>query len=352
MEQAKIHFRGGSMAPFSKTLNERVNKYFKEHGLKKTGNWTLYRKTIILFAVLIACYALAVFFIPPSPWSVGISVILGLSFAGIGFCVMHDANHESYSTNRKVNEMLSLSLNLLGGINFFWTEKHNQNHHSFTNVDGKDEDIDFGPLVRMSPHQKHHWWHRFQAFYLIPLYAVFYFGWIFLLDPIRYAKKWREGKLDAGKHLNFWVTKIAYVFVWLVFPIMWLGPVALVGYAVAGLTCSVVISFVFQLAHVVDGTEFIEPDEHGALPFEFAVHQVKTTNNFSRKNKLITWFVGGLNYQIEHHLFPRISHVHYPKISKIVKECCEEYRVRYNSSKTIWHAVWAHLTHLHRLGLG
>jgi linoleoyl-CoA desaturase len=108
---------------------------------------------------------------------------------------------------------------------------------------------------------------------------------------------------------------------------------------------------VFQLAHTVEHTEFPVTDEiTNRLPDEFAAHQIKTTANFATRNKVISWLVGGLNFQIEHHLFPKISHVHYPAISEIVKCVCAEYQLQYIEYPTMRQAVFAHVRFLRRLG--
>ncbi len=346
----KIFFNPGMNGPYGSYVKTKVNEYFQNTKILKTGNAALYWKSVILLSLFALSYGLLVIIQIPAPYSFIQAVLLGMDFAAIGFCVMHDANHGSYSENKELNKIVGLSLNLLGGINYFWIDKHNVQHHTYVNVDGHDEDIHFGELVRMSPLQKRHWWHRGQAYYLPILYGIFYFGWVWVLDPIKYVRWWREGRLDRAKHINFWVTKISYAMIWIVIPLLCHVPHWGWIYFILGFVCSLIISFVFQLAHVVEGASFFTPDAAGKLPEEFAVHQVKSTSNFSPKNKYITWFVGGLNFQIEHHLFPRISHIHYPAISRIVREASDAFHVPYQSAKTIWQAIGWHMRLVHRLG--
>ena len=76
--------------------------------------------------------------------------------------------------------------------------------------------------------------------------------------------------------------------------------------------------------------DFIQPTQEGAhIESEWAVHQVATTVNFATQNKMWNWLFGGLNFQVEHHLFPRISHVHYPELNKRLKQVCAEFNVAY-----------------------
>ena len=114
----------------------------------------------------------------------------------------------------------------------------------------------------------------------------------------------------------------------------------------------IILALVFQPAHVVMETEFPEPDNEGSLEDNWAIHQFKTTSNFAPNNKVLGWYMGGLNYQVEHHLFPTICHIHYPAISKIVKATAEEYGVPYYSQKTFASAVKSHFQLLMRLGKG
>jgi linoleoyl-CoA desaturase len=125
----------------------------------------------------------------------------------------------------------------------------------------------------------------------------------------------------------------------------------LIGFAVVSAACGLSISIVFQLAHVVEATAFPQPDELShRIEEEWAIHQVNTTANFATKNRILSWCLGGLNYQVEHHLFPKISHVHYPKINQLVKETCIEHNVHYIEYPTLLHALHSHIMHIKRLG--
>ena len=115
---------------------------------------------------------------------------------------------------------------------------------------------------------------------------------------------------------------------------------------------AITLSFVFQLAHVVEKTEFehIALDETKHIETAFAQHQIRTTSNFAMDSKIVSWFVGGLNYQVEHHLFPKVSHVHYPAISKIVQAKCNEFGIQYNYYDTLGQALASHFRVMKELG--
>ena len=353
---AKITFNN-KKGDFYPTLKKKVDAYFEESGKKKTGTWSIYHKAVILFIILIACYVTAVFGDISNGWKLVVCGVLGATGASIGFNVMHDACHGSYSTKSWFNEIMGYSLNILGGNSFFWKQKHNIIHHTYTNVDGVDDDIAKLPTIRHCETQKWYPAHRVQHLYLPFLYMISSLFWIFWMDFQKYFKRkiftTKAWKMDNKEKVVFWITKIYYVAVWMVLPIYvvgfwpWLAGF-MVAHAVMGLTLGVV----FQLAHVVENTHFYEGYEDTKIDEEWAITQVLTTANFARRNPIVNWFVGGLNFQIEHHLFPRISHTHYPAISEIVKQHCEEYNVPYNDNPTMWRAVRSHFKMMRIFGRG
>lgn len=339
-------------------LREVTDAYFKENNLRRTGDGRLYWKTAILLTALVSLYILLVFFTPSSIIvALGLCAVLGVVVASVGFNVMHDGAHGSYSRHKWVNEMMGHSLNLLGGSVHFWKMKHNVNHHTFTNVEGMDDDIDIKPWVRVHEGQPRHWFHRFQHIYGLLLYGLTYLFWIFYND----IKKYFTGKIadntymkpmSRKEHIIFWVTKVTYISVFLVLPMFFAGVVpTLVGYGVMVFVTGLFIAVVFQLAHVVEHAEFVDPKvDGGSIENEWAIHQLATTANFATGNKLWNWLFGGLNFQVEHHLFPKVSHIHYPALNKRLKEVCTEFNVRYREFPTLRSALWSHLVYLRQVG--
>lgn len=353
---AKITF-SNSNNDFYQSVKSSVEAYFTQNKIKRTGDWRLFSKTIILVGSAITMYLLLMLVSLNAIVALAICAVMGFVLASIGFSVMHDANHGSYSTKPKLNDFLGLSANALGASSFFWKQKHNIIHHTYTNVDGIDDDIAKSPIIRQCESQKWVPAHKVQHLYLIPVYALSSIFWIFIMDPTKYFSRkiyttdaW---KLSTKNHVIFWTTKILYLSFYIVLPIMVWGFLPwvagfLVLHAVMGLT----LSLVFQLAHVVELTEFehVPLDETKHIETAWAEHQMKTTANFAMGNKLISWFVGGLNYQIEHHLFPRVSHVHYPAISKIVMEKCAEFNMPYHKYDTMSEALASHFRVMKFLG--
>lgn len=339
-------------------LKSRVQKYFDEQGINSTGNPTLFTKAIIMVIALVVIYIHLLVWTPVWYLAIGECILLGGLVAGIGFNVMHDGSHGSFSTNKWVNRIAASSISLLGANHFMWNMKHNMLHHSFTNIDGVDDDIEIGILMRMAPTQKKYKMHRFQHFYFWFLYMLLYVFWIFFTDYKKYFSQ-KIGnvplkKMNTNDHIEFWSVKVYHAAVFIVLPILAVGWVSwVVGFFTMSLVAGFVLSIVFQLAHTVEDTVFPIADiATNKLPDEFAAHQIKTTANFATRNKLVSWLVGGLNFQIEHHLFPKVSHVHYPAISEIVKNVCREYQLQYIEYPTMRKAVVAHVRFLRAMGRG
>ncbi len=341
---------------FHGELRRRINDYFIEVGQAKTGNYQLFIKAIILVVSFIVIYTHLVFFTPAYWLAIVECIVLGGLTAAIGFNVMHDGAHGSFSKYTWLNELAGLSLNFLGANVFLWKTKHNVVHHTYTNIAGVDDDIEAGPFLRLCESQKRYKMHRYQHVYFWLAYSLLYIYWVFVTDYKKYFTK-KVGNMPIKKmtlrnHISFWAFKLLHAALFVAIPIYMVGFLPwLVGFIIYGMVTGFVLSIVFQLAHVVEDTQFpmaVQPAN--TIEDEWAVHQINTTANFAMKNKVITWLVGGLNYQIEHHLFPKISHIHYPKISEIVQQVCAEYGIRYNAYPKTRLAVASHLAHLRELG--
>jgi linoleoyl-CoA desaturase len=344
--------------PFHTELKKRIKDYFENVGKATTGDYKLFLKAVILMASFVFVYIHLIFFTPPAIWAIPECILLGGIVAAIGFNVMHDGAHGSFSKHKWVNNIAAFSLNILGGNSFMWNMKHNVIHHSYTNVDGLDDDIDIQPWMRMSATQKKYRLHKYQHWYFWLLYSLFYLFWIFVLDYVKYFKK-RIGSMPLKKmslkdHFVFWGFKLVHYFLFIVIPVYQVGfTYWLIGFVIFTGFAGLVLSLVFQLAHTVEHTAFPVADKtSNKMEDEWAVHQIKTTANFATKNKLVSWLVGGLNFQIEHHLFPKISHVHYPAISKIIKGACQEHGIAYIEYRRVHHAVASHVAFLKQMGRG
>jgi linoleoyl-CoA desaturase len=345
----KLKFNGSDR--FIRELRRRVDEYFETTGKRKRDCPKMYFKTATILAWFFGAYFLLLFAVH-SVWLIlPLAVILGLGLAAIGFNIQHDAGHRAYSDRPWVNKIMSLTLDLMGGSSYMWDWKHNTLHHTYPNIEGHDDDINLGFLGRLSPHQPQLFFHRFQGIYLWLLYGFLAIKW-HLFDDFHQLAIGRIGghriPRPRGNDLMIFIGgKVLFFSMAFVVPML-LHPwwAVICTYALAAFISGVVLSVVFQLAHCVDGAEFPEPTimpEGGQrMESDWAAHQVQTTVDFARSNRALSWFVGGLNFQIEHHLLSKICHVHYPALSKVVEEVCHEFGLRYQAHKTFWSAVASH----------
>lgn len=353
----KLKFSGSDL--FLRELRTRVDAYFARTGRPKRDCPQMYFKTASILAWFVGAYLLLLFF-ATSWWTiVPLAVILGLAIAAIGFNIQHDAAHKAYSDRRWVNKIMSLTLDMMGGSSYLWDWKHNSFHHTSPNVVGHDDDINIGMLGRLSPEQRRYWFHRLQGIYLWLLYGFLAVKW-HLVDDFYQISVGRIGghKIPRPKGRDLLVFiggKVVFFSIAFVIPMLmhpWWAVVTV--YALAAFVSGVVLSVVFQLAHCVEDADFpvptLTPQGNHKMATEWSIHQVQTTVDFCRNNRLIGWFCGGLNFQIEHHLFHKICHIHYPEISKLVEEACHEFGVRYAAHRSLFSAIASHFRWLVQMG--
>ena len=360
MSNKTISFSRIDKAKFFRTLNKRVNTYFKENNIERTGNWRLYTKAIIMFCIFLVPLILILTVSMPHWVLLLLTVVIGIGMAGVGMNVMHDSNHESFPSKKWVNKIMGSSIYILAGNVYNWKVQHNVLHHTFTNIQGHDEDIDAGRIIRFSRHAKWLPIHKFQKYYSIFLYGLLTINWAITTD-FKQMHSYLKRKLSYGEFPNpatEWtvliITKIIYYLLWLVLPLLVLDIAwwkVLIGFFVMHYTAGMILSMIFQLAHVVPATEMPVPDTEGNLEHTWAIHQLYTTANFAPTNKFISWYTGGLNHQVEHHIFPHISHIHYGKIAQIVKETAQEFNLPYNEYTTFSKAIKEHFNQLKALGV-
>lgn len=354
-----VKFNKTQNEEFYKVLRKRVNEYFKENNISRFANLNMVLKTIFMICLYLVPFILILTFFESTLLIVLSWIVMGFGMAGIGLSIMHDANHSAYSKNKYVNLVLGKLIWLVGGSDVNWRIQHNVLHHTFTNVTGMDEDIEIDPLMRFSPKQRLLKGHKFQFIYAWFLYGMMTLMWATSKDYSqwkRYKKKdlIKTQGLSAGSFLTtLIITKTLYLLLTLGLPLIfggmaWWATILcfVLMHFVAGLT----LAAIFQPAHVVPTSEFSAPDKDGLIDIGWAENQLLNTANFAPKARLFSWYVGGLNYQIEHHLFPNICHVHYRKISSIVRDTAFEYNLPYHSYKTFYDALSGHAKMLYNLG--
>jgi linoleoyl-CoA desaturase len=360
MSLNSIRFASGR-SDFFTTVNQRVNEYFKSKNISRYGNGWMVFKTICMYAIYTTPYILIMTGTVTNIWLMYLlCMIMGMGMAGIGLSVMHDANHGGYSNKPWLNNLVGYSLNLVGGNAFNWKVQHNVLHHTYTNIHDVDEDISPRGVLRMTPYGEWKAIHRFQHIYAWFIYGLLTLVWVVSKDFMRLIKYQREGlvKKQKASITTEWiiliVSKILYISYIIVLPAIIL-PVTwwqiAIGFISMHYLAGFILAIIFQPAHVIDGTEYPMPDENGKMENTWAIHQLLTTTNFANNNRVLSWYVGGLNYQVEHHLFPNICHIHYRNISSIVKQTAEEFGLPYKSQPTFIGALISHGKLLKQLGV-
>jgi linoleoyl-CoA desaturase len=353
---ASARVRFADHGAFAAELKTRADVYFEGEHRTRRDMPGMYLKSAFILGWFGGSWALLVFVANTWWLATALAISIGLSIAAIGMSVMHDANHGGYSKHRWVNRAFGSTLDLMGVNSFIWRHKHNTLHHTYTNVEGVDYDLDFGVLARLTPSQPCRVWHRYQHLYLWFFYGFLLPKWVFHDDFVI----WRNRHI--GRHplprpsrvewalFVFW--KVLFVAWALVIPALFHPLIyVLLFHFIAAFTLGLTLGTTFQLAHCLDEAEFPEPPPLGQrMQSDWAEHQLETTVDFAANNPLVTWFCGGLNFQVEHHLFPKVCHLHYPALARIVREVSKKHGLRHRENVTFRDAVSSHFQHLRRLG--
>ncbi len=354
-----VRFPNRNPAEFSRAMKREVAAYFEANGNRTKGDWRMVLKTLILFGVYFGAYALIIAGGFNGWIMLGLCMVMGVGMAGIGFAVAHDALHGAYSEKSWVNRVVGYSFDILGANGYFWKKTHNIDHHTYTNIQGVDGDLEVSKFLRLSPRSAWIPIHRFQHWYAFAAYSLSTLVWVTIKDW-RYLLRADGGPYHTEHHppkevVTLVIFKAIYYTYSLIIPILVL-PVAwwqvILGWLLLQITAGFILGIIFQLAHVVEQTAHPAPDDEGNMEYSWLVHEMWTTANFARRNKLLTWYVGGLNYQVEHHLYPKVCSIHYPAISEIVQRVAVENGMPYHENDTFFGAVGSHIKILRMLGNG
>jgi linoleoyl-CoA desaturase len=351
----KVKF--GKGGEFQIELHRRIDELFQSTELKERDCPQMYGKTVILLSSLAVLYLLLVFVAQHWWQSLPLAILLGLVMGAIGFNIQHDGGHQAYSSSVWVNKLMSMTLDLIGGSSYNWHWKHIVFHHTYVNITSHDTDLDVGVFGRLTPHQQWFPLHQWQHYYLWLLYGLIAVRWQ-LYDDFHDAIVGRIGEHEYPRPTKWELAlflggKAMFLVLAFVIPLQfhsfW---VVLSFYGLIMFFMGLFLSVVFQLAHTVEEANFLIPEPGtDRIDNAWAIHQVETTVNFGRHNWFMTWLLGGLNFQIEHHLFPKICHVNYPAMSKVVEETCRDFGVNYMHHESFWAGIRSHFRWLRQMGM-
>lgn len=354
----QMKFISKDKVQFAAAVRKNVNAYFKEKDISIKGNWQTVFKSVVMLTMYIAPF-ITLLIVPMNIWfMLPLVVLMGIGMAGTGMSVMHDGVHGASSNKGWMNKLLGGTMYTLGSSVFNWKIQHNVKHHSFTNIEGHDEDIKSRVIIRLSKHAPLWKIHRFQHIYTFFLYSFMTFNR--MIGDFKLL--WNYNKEGITKqhqvkpfmeYLLMFVTKGIYLFITIGLPILLTNLIwwqVLTGFIILHMIAGSIMSTIFQMAHQVEGVEQPLPNAEGNIENEWAIHQMHTTANFARNNHLLSWFVGGLNFQIEHHLFPNVNHIHYPRIAPIVEQTARDFGLPYNQKASFSQAFISHVRTLKALG--
>jgi linoleoyl-CoA desaturase len=358
MEKIKFVRQNSKEREFAYEVRKRVRSYFKDNNKSIYGNFNMYLKSVVILGVYLVPFIMLLTK-PVSPWTaLVLAVIMGIGEAGVGMSIMHDGVHHAYSSKKWVNNLASSTMFLLGSNIFNWKIQHNIKHHTFTNIFNYDPDISNLKIIRLSQYGRLKKYHRYQHFYAFPLYGLMTFTRLFgeigvLLEYNRKGITIEQNVDPSWQLVKLIAIKIVYFAVIIGLPLYFTNFAfwqILIGFIALHVTAGMIMSTVFQMAHVVEGTDQLLPNENDEIENDWLVHQLRTTSDFGRKNGLFSWYIGGLDFQIEHHIFQNICHVHYPAIAGIIKTTAEEYGFTYNLKPNVFSALASHFRRLKELG--
>jgi linoleoyl-CoA desaturase len=344
---------------FSETLKRRVNEYFRSNNISQKGNFWMYFKAFILLSTYILSFLMVILF-PLGPWlGILLAILMGIGEAGIGMSVMHDAAHGAFSKRKWVNSFFESTMFILGSNVLNWKIQHNLLHHTYTNIYGYDQDISTKAAIRLSDHAPLRKYNRFQFIYAFLLYGMMTISKLFsdVSQLLEFNKSGitKAQKMNGRKEISkLIISKLVYFTSLIAIPILYSSYSwwqVIIGFLVMHLTAGIIMSVIFQMAHVVEGAEQPLPDEKGIIYHDWLVHQLRTTADFAPKNFILNWYVGGLNFQVEHHLFTNICHIHYKNIAPIVQQTATEFGLKYNVKPTFLNALKSHVKRLKELGI-
>ena len=358
MESVKFVRQDSKEREFAYEVRKRVRAYFKDNNKSIYGDFRMYLKSVVILSVYIVPFIILLT-TTVSPWTaLGLAVIMGIGEAGVGMSIMHDGVHHAYSSKKWVNNLASSTMFLLGSNIFNWKIQHNIKHHTFTNIYKYDPDISNLTIIRLCQYGPLKKFHRFQQYYAFPLYGLMTFARLFgeigvLLEYNRKGITKEQNVNPTWQLVKLIAIKVVYFAIIIGLPLYFTNFAfwqILIGFVALHVTAGMIMSTVFQMAHVVEGTNQLIADKDHQIKNDWLVHQLHVTSDFGRRNGVLSWYIGGLDFQIEHHLFQNICHVHYAAIASIVQNTAKEYGIIYNLKSNIFSALASHFRRLKELG--
>jgi linoleoyl-CoA desaturase len=351
----QVKFNNRYNKEFVVELKSRIDDYFKSNNISPYANTKMWVKIAFWLISWAATYLIII----TGNFS-GIQLFLlalahGFTHLFIAFNISHDANHNAISRNRKVNRLLSYSLDLIGVNSFLWRKLHNDDHHGYVNIHGVDTSIEGYGVIRFSPKDPLKPFHRFQHIYALFLYGISTVNYVISKDFLFLYKLQKKGfSVPAKEWALLFIFKAFYYGYVFVLPVIILGipfwKIFLV-FLVVHFFVGVTLALVFQSGHLTEEAHFPEVEE-GKVDDNWVVHVIRTTSDFGARKPWLSWFFGGINIHVIHHIFPHICHTHYDALAPILRKTAEEYGYVYRDRNSFLKAIASHFKFLRLYGQG
>lgn len=332
---------------FWRTLIGRVEEHLKAKGVNWYWNEFLSFAEVIVSAII---YMIATYY---TTWhgSMIAAIVLGVITGRLGF-LMHNGNHRSTSKSTWRNHFTGCMMDMIGSSHLIWSHEHQVAHHCDPNELGRDNDCSIGsPYLKLHPDIQE----------TVPLTV----RWQHILTPIAISVgifKWyigdftvfltgRVGSVKFHITTKDWIQFLLFKGQWLFFHV--LLPIYFHGFFNLRQTWLPFITFMVLAAHYLENIFIVNHIQDGcAYPprAHWAVKQVWSTTNWGTGSRFWNFVSGGLNHQLEHHLFPSLHIYLYPEVAPIVKKTCEEFGLPYRNFPTFWHAWFSCMSYLKKLG--
>ncbi|MBC8753355.1 acyl-CoA desaturase [Kordia sp. YSTF-M3] len=330
---------------FYKDACKEVQAYFETNQIDKYGSNALLLKYVLLKVVCVFSYLLIFYF--QNSYRVYLPfVMLGPLGIILALNISHDAIHGVAHSKKWINSYFTMQMDLIGANSFVWKKRHQFGHHTFPNTLGKDPDLTQTEIVKILPKATHKFYHKFQHLYVPFLYSVYTINWIYIRDFTDFFSKNSLLKnIPKKEYLKLITFKLLYISIFILVPFFYTSlsiTQVVFGNLLMHISASYFLTLVLVPSHVSENSVFITPDSDGKMPYSWSHHQVITTTDFATNSYLTTWLLGGFNHHVVHHLFPNVSHVHYPKMTPIIKRLAKKYGLEYNHESSALHAYISH----------
>jgi fatty acid desaturase len=350
-----------SPSEFYKTVRERVDKYFKDNNIDPKISYWMFFRYFVFLTVANLCWVGMLMFHDLLVLGIVMAFGWGLFGALVAMSCTHDASHFAITHKPWVWRAVGCVHDFFHGASMYtWINQHTLGHHSYTNIDGADPDIvtassDTPDIRRIKWDQR--WMPRYfyQHIYMPMLYCVL--GIKTRLQDFHILYHLRNSTIRMNKFSNwqlfsFFAGKFLHCIYRFVIPSLFMPWTSVLLYNLIGeIVGSYWLALIFQTSHVISEVEWPKPDPVTKMVHQdWAEMQVATTQDYATDSWFWNVFTGALNHQTAHHLFPGIIQAHYPLITPIVRQTCEEFGVTYHYVDTMWEAFNCHVNHLKVLG--